>query len=102
SHAMVACKVHYCGNAKSCPAPISILLKWLLTNTYLHGVITMPAVTTKIEEILGADGATLLTHECKPISKDMLRLPGPDFIDRVLVGNDPPVATLRNLGSLFN
>src|SRR5689334_3343630 len=61
----------------------------------------MPTVASKIEEILGADGAALLTHQCKTISKDMLHLPGPDFIDRVLVDNDRPVATLRNLGSMF-
>ena len=62
----------------------------------------MANVTTKIEEILGVDGAALLTHQCKTISKDMLHRPGPDFIDRVMVGTDRPVATLRNLGSLFN
>jgi class I fructose-bisphosphate aldolase len=61
----------------------------------------MAAVTSKIEEILGADGAALLSHQCKTISKDMLHLPGPDFIDRVMVGTDRPAATLRNLSSMF-
>jgi fructose-bisphosphate aldolase, class I len=62
----------------------------------------MPTVTSKTEEILGAQNASLLMHECKTISKDLLHLPGPDFLDRVMVGTDRPVATLRNLGTLFN
>ena len=59
-------------------------------------------MANKIEQILGAEAGPLLSHQCKTISKDMLHLPGPDFIDRVLCGSDRPVPTLRNLGSLFN
>jgi class I fructose-bisphosphate aldolase len=33
---------------------------------------------------LGKDADTLLNHSCKTISKDMLHLPGPDFVDRVV------------------
>jgi class I fructose-bisphosphate aldolase len=61
----------------------------------------MASVTSKIEEILGADAGPLLAHQCKTISKDALHLPGPDFIDRVYAATDRPVPTLRNLGALF-
>jgi class I fructose-bisphosphate aldolase len=56
----------------------------------------------EIEKLLGEEGQTLLKHECKTISKDLLHLPGPDFVDRVLIGSDRPAAVLRNLQSLFN
>jgi class I fructose-bisphosphate aldolase len=56
----------------------------------------------EIEKLLGEEGQTLLKHECKTISKDLLHLPGHDFVDRVLIGSDRPAAVLRNLQSLFN
>jgi class I fructose-bisphosphate aldolase len=59
------------------------------------------AEMSTIEQILGDETAYLLEHKCKTIPKDMLHLPGPDFIDRVLVGSDRPAAVLRNLASIF-
>ncbi len=56
----------------------------------------------EIEQMLGEEGQLLLKHECKTISRDLLHLPGPDFIDRVLVNTDRPITVLRNLQSLFN
>ena len=56
----------------------------------------------KIQEILGADGAALLTHQCKTISKDSLHLPGPDFVDRVFIGSDRPMRVIVSLQQLFN
>lgn len=56
----------------------------------------------QIEEILGADAESLLTHQCRTIPKGQLHLPGPDFIDRVMIGTDRPITVLRNLASLFN
>lgn len=56
----------------------------------------------EIEKLLGEEGQALLKHECKTISKDLLHLPGPDYVDRVWVGSDRPAAVLRNLQSLFN
>jgi len=55
-----------------------------------------------IEKILGDDAESLLSHQCKTISQDMLHLPGGDFIDRVLINSDRSPNVLRNLGSLFN
>jgi class I fructose-bisphosphate aldolase len=56
----------------------------------------------KIEELLGAQAKDLLEHTCKTVPKSELHLPGPDFIDRVTVHMDRPVATLRNMRSVFD
>ena len=55
-----------------------------------------------IEEILGDEAESLLTYQSKTIPRESLHLPGPDFIDRVLVGSDRPPSVLRNLSTLFN
>jgi class I fructose-bisphosphate aldolase len=56
----------------------------------------------EIEQILGAEAENLLTYQSRTVPKEMLHLPGPDFIDRVVAGTDRPVSTLRNLAALFN
>jgi class I fructose-bisphosphate aldolase len=55
----------------------------------------------EIEQILGEEAQTLLSYQCRTIPKESLHLPGPDFIDRVLVGSDRAPAVLRNLQTLF-
>jgi fructose-bisphosphate aldolase, class I len=55
-----------------------------------------------IQRLLGEDADTLLNHQSKGIPKEDLILPGPDFVDRVLVATDRPVAVLRNLQQVFN
>src|SRR5215470_9961006 len=55
----------------------------------------------RIQEILGADAESLLSHQCKTISKDRLHLPGPDFIDRIHTGSDRPIRSLVSLQQLF-
>jgi len=55
-----------------------------------------------IERILGDEAESLLTHRCKTVPKEMIHLPGPDFIDRVLVGTDRRPQVLRNLAAMFN
>jgi class I fructose-bisphosphate aldolase len=56
----------------------------------------------RIKEILGEDAESLLNHKCTTIGKDMLALPGPDFIDRVFSATDRPNGVLRNLQAVFN
>jgi len=56
----------------------------------------------EIEKLLGEQGQALLRHECKTISKDLLHLPGPDFVDRVFMDTDRTPSVLRNLQLLFN
>jgi fructose-bisphosphate aldolase, class I len=55
-----------------------------------------------IEEILGADARPLLDHRCKGISKDVLHLPGPDFVSRVCAETDRPVPVLRSIQQILD
>jgi len=56
-----------------------------------------------VEKILGEKEAKyLLEHESKTIPKEMLHLPGPDFVDRITAISDRPPAVLRNLQLIFN
>ncbi len=64
---------------------------------------TMTAAgTSRIEDLLGKDAEALLTYKCKGIDKSMLHLPGPDFVDRVVVPSDRPIPVINNLQRLFN
>jgi class I fructose-bisphosphate aldolase len=55
-----------------------------------------------IAERLGAEAESLLEHRCTTVDRAALHLPGPDFIERVLLGSDRSTATLRNLRALFD
>jgi class I fructose-bisphosphate aldolase len=55
---------------------------------------------TAIENYLGDDAETLLGHTAK-VSKDLLQLPGPDFIDRCSSITDRNPQVLRSLGQLY-
>jgi class I fructose-bisphosphate aldolase len=57
---------------------------------------------TDIQQILGEETEGLLGHRCNTIPKDLLQLPGPDFVDRVFVATDRPPGVLRSLQTLFN
>lgn len=59
-------------------------------------------MTTKIEAILGDEAKALFEHQCKTIPKEMLHLPGPDFVDRVCKDSDRSPRVLRNLQSIFD
>ncbi|MDD5542682.1 MAG: class I fructose-bisphosphate aldolase [Acidobacteriia bacterium] len=56
----------------------------------------------RIEKLLGDKAAYLLEHRCQTLPKDQLHLPGPDFVERVLLTSDRPAPVLRNLQTLFN
>ncbi|GAA4314114.1 class I fructose-bisphosphate aldolase [Nibribacter koreensis] len=55
-----------------------------------------------VTSLLGADAETLLNYQATAIPKEMLHLPGPDFIERVFVNSNRSPQVLRNLGQLFN
>ena len=55
-----------------------------------------------VEEILGADAAGLLQHQCKTIPKESLHLPGPDFVERIHLGSDRPIQVLTKLQSMID
>lgn len=56
---------------------------------------------SKTVEILGADGEALLNHKCNTISKDMLMLPGADFVDRSFGSSNRSPQVLRSIQSLY-
>lgn len=56
----------------------------------------------KITEILGEEAKDLLEHKCNTIPKDMLHLPGPDYVDRIFIISDRSNNVLRNLQMVFD
>jgi class I fructose-bisphosphate aldolase len=58
-------------------------------------------MASDFEKYLGKEAEDLLSHKCV-LSRDMLHLPGPDFVDRVILSSDRSPAVLRNLQHLFD
>jgi class I fructose-bisphosphate aldolase len=56
----------------------------------------------RVRELLGAEADELLTYQPRGIAREALHLPGPDFVDRTLVGTSRPAAVLRNLQAIFD
>ena len=54
-----------------------------------------------IEELLGSDADSLLNHTCSTISKDLLHLPGADFVDRVFKETNRSNQVLKSLEALY-
>ncbi len=57
---------------------------------------------TDIAALLGSEAETLLAYQCRGIPKQMLTLPGPDFVDRVVAQKDVKPGVLRALQTLFD
>src|SRR3974377_844014 len=58
----------------------------------------MPA---DIQALLGDEADALLSYQCKGVTRDELTLPGPDFVDRVVLQSDRPRPVVRNLAPLY-
>lgn len=56
----------------------------------------------KTVSILGDEAKDLLEHKCMTIPKELIHVPGPDFIDQVVAMTDRSNNVLRNLATLFN
>lgn len=56
----------------------------------------------EIVTLLGDDAPYLLGHKSSTIPADMLHLPGPDFVDRVVAGSDRPIPVMRSLQTIFD
>jgi len=56
---------------------------------------------SRIEELLGEKAEGLLNHKCV-FPKEQLHLPGPDFVDRILVPSDRSPMVQRNLQAFFD
>jgi class I fructose-bisphosphate aldolase len=59
-------------------------------------------VGTSIEELLGDEAESLLSHVCETIPADRLTLPGPDWVDRIMIPSDRPAPVLRSLQTIFD
>ncbi|MDZ8238176.1 MAG: class I fructose-bisphosphate aldolase [Nostoc sp. ChiQUE01a] len=57
--------------------------------------------TNSIESLLGKEAEDLLTYKAK-VSKDLLHLPGPDFVERIWINSDRNPQVLRNLQLLYS
>lgn len=57
---------------------------------------------SKIQELLGDKADTLLNHQSKTISKDVLHLPGPDFTERVWLNTNRTPQVLRSINAIYN
>lgn len=58
--------------------------------------------TDEIIALIGDKNAALLSHTCETVTKDLLHLPSPDFIDKVLSQSNRSNQTLRSLASIYN
>lgn len=54
-----------------------------------------------IVQLLGDQAEYLLGHVCQTVPKEMLHLPGPDFVDRVWANSDRNNRVLRSLQALL-
>ena len=61
---------------------------------------TMKGTIDRIADWLGEDARALLDHKCI-VDKSLLQLPGPDFLDRVMVHTDRSSQVLRNLQAMY-
>jgi len=57
---------------------------------------------SRIEELLGNEAESLLGFDSPKVSKDLLHLPGPDWVERIFAHTDRNPQTLRSLQQLFN
>lgn len=55
-----------------------------------------------ITTLLGKDAESLLTHQCKTISKDQIHLPKPSFVDDIFIQSNRSTQVLRSLQILFD
>lgn len=64
----------------------------------------MPVMTelTKIEKALGDKASYYLNHKSKGVDKELLHLPGPDFVDRIWMQSDRNPQVLRNLQAIYS
>jgi class I fructose-bisphosphate aldolase len=52
-------------------------------------------------ELLGSDAKNLLEHRCQTIARELLHLPGPDFVDRIFAPSDRNNRVIVNLERIF-
>jgi len=63
--------------------------------------VSMKGSFEQIRAYLGSEADSLLNHSCK-VKKEMLTLPGYDYVDRVFLQSDRSTQVLVNLQSIYN
>jgi len=58
--------------------------------------------STSLTKLLGSDADALLSYKAKGFNKSALHLPGPDFVDRILIASDRHPQVLRNFQSILS
>ena len=56
---------------------------------------------SQIQDLLGAEAQSLLTHTCKTIAKEQLHIPSKDGIENIWIPSDRNTRVIRNLSSMF-
>jgi class I fructose-bisphosphate aldolase len=56
----------------------------------------------RIQELLGSESDSLLSHTCEGIGADQIHSPGGDFVDRIWAASDRKTGVLVNLQRLFD
>jgi class I fructose-bisphosphate aldolase len=62
----------------------------------------MATASRQLVDLLGADADSLLSYTARGFKREMLNLPGPDFVDRVIAASDRSPNVLRNFNSILN
>src|SRR3954447_9905273 len=66
-------------------------------------IVTTDVLTgSRLEELLGDEAESLLSHRSTTIDASLLHLPGPDFVDRIFRDTDRSSTVLRNLQWVFD
>ncbi len=55
-----------------------------------------------LQALLGSEADSLLNHTCTTVPKEMIHLPGPDFVDRIFIPTDRSIRTIQNLAWMFS
>ena len=62
----------------------------------------MSSPRPNLEQLLGKDASDLLEYKARGFSRDVLHLPGPDFVDRVVAASDRSPSVLRTFQQILN
>lgn len=55
-----------------------------------------------IIRLLGDKTDSYMNHVCKTVDKNLLHLPGPDFVERIFIHSDRPTQVLRSLQGIYS
>ena len=56
---------------------------------------------SNVVDLLGSSADSLLTHRCETIPREQLHVPGPRFVDEVLLPSNRSPQVLKSLASIF-